>query len=279
VGFRLLISGALALLSATTVADDPLRWGVTTDDPWNGTARQAAALAALPERPALRVVFDEHVDPDDYRAPLEALGAVATIMGELLDSSAATEYDDGAYRRRLDAYLDTLWPLVDVWEIGNEVNGEWAGTPESQARRIAWGLDAVEARGGMTALTLYANMTCAEEPEHELFAWVATWLDDGVRARPDYVLLSWWPDDCPGTPDWPATFDRLGRLFPHAKLGLGENGIAAAAAKPAQAAWCYAPGIDHPRYIGGCFWWYFRTEMVPAGTPTWQALADAMARD
>ena len=268
---------ALCALALPAVAADPLAFGVTTDDPWTDTQDQVAALEALPERPALRVVFDVPVGPGEYAAPLAALAAVATVVGEIVDSSDVAALSDEAFRRRVDDYLATLWPLVDVWEIGNEVNGGWTGDPASQADRVAYAFDAVAARGGRTALTLYANFGCAEAGEEEPLAWVEHHLAPRVRDGVDYVLLSWWPDDCDAPPpDWPAVFEALGLLFPHAAFGIGETGVADAAVAAAQAAWCYAPGIEHPRFIGGCFWWDFRGDMVPAGLPLWQVLAAAM---
>ena len=275
---RQLALALLVVLALPAAAADPLAWGVTTDDPWADTDDQARALAALPQRPALRVVFDVAVGPEEYREPLETLGGVATIMGEMVDSSDALQLDDAAFRTRVDGYLAALWPLVDVWEIGNEVNGGWTGAPARQALRVAYAFDAVTDRGGRTALTLYANFGCLEEGEEDPLTWSERHLAPELRDGLDYVLLSWWPDDCAAPPpDWQAVFDALGLLFPHAALGIGETGAHDAAAAAHQAAWCYAPGIDHARFIGGCFWWEFRTDMVPAGAPLWQVLAAAMA--
>ena len=34
--------------------------------------------------------------------------------------------------------------------------------------------------------------------------------------------------------------------------------------------------IDHPRYVGGHFWWYFNEDMVPRGTTLWNLLAQVL---
>ena len=273
----ILLLPVLAFVPA--VAADPLTFGVTTDDPWTDTAAQAAALEALPRRAALRVVFDVPVGPEEYSDPLARLGEVATIMGEIVDSSDAASLDAAAYRERIDAYLAALWPLVDVWEIGNEVNGGWTGDAAVQSERVAYAFDAVSARGGRSALTLYANFGCLEKDENDPLVWAERYLPPRVREGIDYVLLSWWPEDCHASPpDWQAVFDGLGVLFPHAALGIGEAGADNPVAAARLAAWCYAPGIEHPRFIGGCFWWHFRSDMVPLGMPLWRTLAAAMER-
>ncbi|ATG22054.1 hypothetical protein CO705_19280 [Ralstonia pickettii] len=231
------------------------------------------ALAHLPHRPTARVVFDEGMSASHYAAPVAAIRRVAYVMGELADSSTLKQYTPPELRRRATAYLRTLGSHVDVWEIGNEVNGEWAGNPRDVVDKTLAAYDAIRQGGGRTALTLYYNEGCAEQPSHAMFGWAERNLPARLREGVDYVFISFYEDDCKiAAPAWNAVFQRLGELFPHAALGFGEVGTRHAAGKPALIAHYYGLAVDHPRYVGGYFWWYFRQDMVPRSRPLWRDL-------
>lgn len=269
----LLLAAALGACASPRGAGERV-WGVTLDDVSRPDAA-AAALAALPVRPFVRVVFDEAVPATRYRAPLGALRPVAGIMGELLDSRFLARASLEGYAARTTEYLDALGSLVDVWEVGNEVNGEWAGPPAEVAAKVHVALELVKARGGRAALTLYYNQGCAEAPEHDLLAWAAARIAPPDAARLDWVLVSYYQDDCPGPPpDWEDVFARLGGLFPAARLGIGECGTARPEKKEAVLRRCYAIDPPGPRFMGGYFWWYFAVDMIPATRPLHRTLVE-----
>jgi hypothetical protein len=254
-------------------------WGVTVDDVWN-TQPTADALARLPRRATARVVLDVGPAPTEYVEPVTTVHRVADIMGELVDSSRLAEVTLEEYAARTDAFLEALGRVVDVWEIGNEVNGEWTGDSKSVAAKIRVSYDAVKARGGRTALTLFYNRGCAEDPHREVFRWASEHLPPALRRGIDQVWLSYYEEDCPGVrPDWQAEFDRLGELFPSAALGIGECGARGHDRKAEVLERCYRIAVDHPRFVGGGFWWHFSEDMVPASKPLWSVLAQLMAGD
>src|SRR5207244_11779026 len=48
-----------------------------------------------------------------------------------------------------------------------------------------------------------------------------------IRLNVNYVLVSWYPDQCPGeTPNWPWVFGELASILPNSKVGFGELGTA-----------------------------------------------------
>ncbi|ACL65582.1 putative transmembrane protein [Anaeromyxobacter dehalogenans 2CP-1] len=255
-------------------------WGVTVDDPWN-TAPTVQALARLPRRPTARIVFDLRPRATDYAAPVAAIRRAADVMGLLVDSSDLASLPPDAYAARLHEYLDALWPLVDVWEVGNEVNGQWTGDSRTVAAKVALAHAAVKARGGRTAITLHYDGGCsATPPDRGAFRWAARHLSPGLRREVDYVWLSYYEDECPGTrPDWRAVFGRLGTLFPRAALGIGECGAEDARRRPGALARCYRIRAPHPRFVGGYFWWHFSEDMVPASRPLWRSLASLVPGD
>lgn len=252
-------------------------WGVTIDDV-SGTADIVEALRALPRRATARVVFDERVAAEDYVAPVTAIHAVSDVLGELLDSSAVASYSVGEYAARADEYLARLGGVVDVWEVGNEINGEWLGGTADVVAKMTAAFDRAQAAGARTALTLYYNRDCWQDADHEMFTWAEANVPARMKQGLDWVLVSFYEDDCNGiTPDWPAEIARLGAIFPAARLGLGECGTRDEARKAEYVRRYYGMRLDEPRWIGGWFWWWFREDMVPRTRPLWAVLAQAWA--
>jgi hypothetical protein len=96
----------------------------------------------------------------------------------------------------------------------------------------------------------------------------------------DFVFVSYYEDDCNGAqPDWQAVFDKLGLMFPQAKIGIGECGTKHEDKKEAYIKRYYTMNIAHPRYVGGYFWWYFVDDMVPATNHLWSVLNNVIERN
>ncbi|MGM3278036.1 hypothetical protein [Ralstonia sp. 24A2] len=278
---RLILAAAMLVLGASTEAAGPVGampagpvplYGVTVDAVDNVSA-VVDALSHLSRTPTVRIVFDEGMNAPDYAASVAAIRRVAYVMGELVDSSTLKQYDVPQMRERATTYFDTLGHNVDLWEIGNEINGEWAGRTRDVVDKTLAAYAVIKQRGGRTALTLYYNEGCSEAPSHAMFDWSERNLPPDLRNGLDYVFISFYEDDCKiAPPDWRAVFDRLGQLFPHAVLGFGEVGTRLAARKGALIAHYYGLSIAHPRFAGGYFWWYFRQDMVPRTRPLWRSM-------
>jgi hypothetical protein len=251
-------------------------WGVTVDDV-SQQGEIVESLRALARRPTVRVVFDEGRAAASYRAPVGAIHGVADVMGEVLDSYAFSRVGVSEYETRAQDYVNTMSDIVDIWEIGNEVNGEWLGATTDVVAKVLSGFLRAAARGKATALTLYFNQGCYESADHEMFRWVADNLPMTLRSGLDYVLVSYYEDDCNGLqPDWSAQFRALASLFPRGHLGFGECGTKDAGKKAAYIERYYGMKVDEPRFVGGYFWWYFRQDMVPRSQPLWAVLDGAM---
>lgn len=207
-------------------------------------------------KPVVRVVFDfdekifeekkYHFRPEDFRAEVKGyydaivqLRPYASIMGELIDSSAVyrCHYDPSpvrTYEARTTAYVEGLKDVVDVWEIGNEINGEWVGwlgeswrgpniTVEQMAdvrNRTVSGLAATYRTlkqikpDALTALTFYYNSDTVNHgwTDDEKFNAdgvlvkyghyydMLEWAGSYRRQLPDvdYVFLSYYEDDNEG---------------------------------------------------------------------------------
>ena len=231
------------------------------------------SISSLSKRPTTRVVFDKWAPASDYIQALNALYPNSYIMGELLDSFDVQDYTTQQYRERVKEYLDAHGNKVDIWEIGNEVNGEWLGNPGQVVSKIENAYHQVNARGYRTALTLYYNKNCWKYASEEMFNWAETRLSADLRKGLDYLLVSYYEEDCNNLkPDWQSVFNQLGEIFPSARLGFGEVGIKDKARKAEYLEDYYTIKIDHPRYVGGHFWWYYKQDMVSKTKPLWLTL-------
>ena len=255
-------------------------YGVTFDS-INNIEVAKEALASLSKKVMVRVVFDEKISAQSYRASLLQLKEVSSVMGELFDSEYLPHYSFKEYKKRVDEYLDVLGDVVDVWEIGNEVNGEWTGEPSDVAKKVAYAYSAVKKRGYKSALTLYYNDYtyndgCWAKPEEKMRPWAKKYLDKELKEGVEYLFVSYYEEDCdnyrPTKLEWERLFKELGKMFPNSKLGFGEVGTSNPSKKAEYLKRYYTLDINASRYVGGYFWWYAKEDMVPKSKPLWSVL-------
>ena len=187
---------------------------------------------------------------------------------------------------------------MDIWEIANEINGEWlrphpAGsnsTVASEEQQIGQMVEAaygiVKNAGGKVAVTLYYNAddkgnTSYENYQDDWRTWPTQFLSRAVLSGTDYAFMSYYPYDNPdltATPNWVVTFTLMESMFPNALVGFGEIGtsnIGAAWAKQSGIITTFYPMVDSfadPKFVGGFFWWNYVEQMVPYTTQYWQLL-------
>ncbi len=267
----------------------PPIYGVTLDDLTDLNAIDASLLA-LPKKPTARIVFDPDTPAASYVTPLRTLHHDAYIVGEIMDSYYYPITPDQLDKRTKEL-VSTLKDVVDIWEIGNEINGDWlradpqgpeaTATPEEQqiGQMVLSTFNTVEAIGGKTMLTLYYNQdpngqNCAALSIDNWRTWPNQFLPAAVLAGVDYAMLSYYPyQDCQGlTPDWAADFALLESMFPNAQVGFGEIGtsmINAPASVQTNLITTYYGMIGcqlSPKFVGGVFWWNYAEQMVPSAT-------------
>ncbi|MCI5145976.1 MAG: hypothetical protein D3923_10710, partial [Candidatus Electrothrix sp. AR3] len=278
------------------VAGSEYIFGVTIDAPWydNDVEKNEIkdALASHTLKPTVRVVFDSCMypvdkcvaacekcwDPSDYQQPLENIASAAFIMGEILDSAYVKDYSVDEYIERTNEYLNRFEGIVDIWEIGNEVNGDWLGLTTDVVKKIEGAYKEVKNRGLVAALNLYYNKPCVDtDSEYEMFNWVNANISDDMKDELDYVFFSYYEDDCNGVvhtqEEWQAVFDALHLIFPNSKLGFGEVGTKQCS-KKAQYMNRYYHQLDiqGDYFVGGYFWWYYKQDCVPKTKKLWRTL-------
>ena len=251
-------------------------YGVTIDAVGN-LNKIVTSLSNLKVRPTTRIVFDEWQPATNYTNAVNQIHNVSYIMGEILDSYYMHEYTVNQYKNRVKEYLGVLGNKVDIWEIGNEINGEWLGSTQSVINKISYAFDTLSAAGKQTAITLYYNKNCWENPQNEMFRWAHENIPERIKNKIDYVLVSYYEDDCNNyQPDWQQVFDSLHTMFPNSKIGIGECGTNIASRKEEYINRYYRMSITTPNYVGGYFWWYYKQDCVPWTKALWSVLNNAM---
>ncbi len=286
---------ALATPSAGTTQAQPgsVLYGVTIDTIAH-LAQIRSSLVALPQRPTVRVVFDRSEPASYYVQATQSISQVGWVMGELLDSSAERSITAHQLRTRTQAYLRTLGASVSIWEVGNELNGNWTGPYSQVAAKAKAAFSVVHAAGARTAITLYANdfapQHCGDGLSELTPAQFARhYLPARLRNHLDYLLLSYYPTQCRGVEPTGATLAArlkvLHGLFPHARLGFGEVGLpnpvkSATLQKARQIMrWAYALNPHLTYYAGGYFWWYGAEDALRPGAPLRRNLGRAFSAE
>jgi hypothetical protein len=258
---------------STAIVDTNRIWGVTTDA-INKQSAQVQALSHLCRKPTVRIVFDEWQPATEYTSFVNAVHNVSFIMGEILDSYYMKQYNLQQYTDRTNEYMNAFQDKVDIWEVGNEVNGEWCGSTSDVVAKITSAYNIVKAHNKKAELTLYYNWNCWSKPANEMFRWTLNNIPASMRTGLDYVFVSYYEDDCNGyQPNWQKVFDSLHVIFPNSKLGIGECGTTKSAKKASYMTRYYTMHVTTPNFVGGFFWWYWRQDCVPYTTkPLWKTL-------
>jgi hypothetical protein len=259
-------------------------YGVTVDD-ISSLSDIVLALGVLPHKPTTRIVFDEGQSPAYYAQAVAAISAVSYVMGEILDSAFVKNVSPAAYQQRTSDYLSALSTGVDLWEVGNEINGNWLGSTADVVAKMTGAYNLVKSAGGKTELTLYG---CSDSDQnYDMIAWAKANVPPQMAAGLDYVLVSYYEGDC-GSPraasEWPGLFQQLRGLFPNAGVGFGEVGSVDSNGQDVNDVTTASPylqkyyGMKVPvtNYVGGYFWWYFREDMVPSTLPLFPILSAAI---
>jgi hypothetical protein len=274
-----LATAAPAQAAASSAAAATPLFGVTVDE-ISRLQALTAALAALPRRPTTRVYFNVREPASYYAEAVPAIHAVSGVMGELLDSSDETSITTAQLQARTREYLAALGSAVDIWEIGNEVNGNWTGEYSVVSEKLTAAFAAVSATGAQSALTLYANNfgpnNCGDgtsELTPQQFS--ERYVPAQVAASLSYVLLSYYPSQChnrePSAGELSSTLQSLHALYPRAALGFGEVGLPRRVRRGSLhkaeqiMRWAYSLNPGLPYYAGGYFWWYAAEDALHPG--------------
>ncbi len=278
----------------------PLR-GVTADSVEN-LDELAASIQVMTAQPAVRIVFDPENAVSDYAQGIQKLGKHAYLMGELIDSDSMTLYTAEEVGKRAEDFISAYGDQIDIWEIGNEINGEWVGKdPEEINAKVQAAYDVVSTRHHhKTAITLnyWSGPACYNRSWEPTLKYAET-VPEEIRKGVDYVFLSIYETACdpyqkPTAKQIGAMLVELGKLFPNASLGIGEIGAqnetdgfpAPTYSEKVRIARRYYGMHDElkeivgARFVGGYFWWYYCEDALPKDGKgsIWPVLNELLAR-
>lgn len=181
----------------------------------------------------------DQVINDDYVAHVREISQVSDVMALVADSHDMYKFREDGDKTcvgRVDECFTKLGEFVRIWEIGNEVNGEWTDYPrgdtedddafdkrlESElptksyqeldairrkvAKQITDAFHYIDDHGGQTALTFYYNQHLGKGcwssdarggNEYEMLTWANKYVtDQRMRDRLKYVFIRFYEDDC-----------------------------------------------------------------------------------
>lgn len=253
-------------------------YGVTTELV-SGLAALSAAVERHTKTVTVRIVFQDGTTASDYQAAVSALRQHSYIMGEVSDSTALAAQTVEGYRTRTKDFVSTFRDTIDIYEIGNELNGEWVGSsPEDINAKVQAAYDVVKKDYASLKLRTAITLNYWPTTNYYMHPWEDTLtyaksMPEEIRNGTDYLLLSFYeeagsPEVRPSDADFIKIFSALMPLFPNARVGMGEIGTARAAEKTRVANRYYGmhnavkAGVGS-RYVGGYFWWYYYQDCVP----------------
>lgn len=258
-------------------------YGLTVDDGWYedvSLEEIVLSLKNLKKKPTVRIVMSKDTGVSEYVEIFEKIHDVAYIMAQPVDSYEMNLYEDEKdYRARFAEAYEYLGDYVDIWEVGNEVNGEeWIKQDNTLiADKITAAYKEIKSKGKKTAITFYY-----ENPEYErdMFEWIRSYLPDEIREGVDYSFISYYEDENEGyIPDWKTVFAELEELFPNSKLGIGECGNIAKDADEKSKIRMFNKYYSMPdyssSYVGGYFWWNYVEDCIPCeGNAVYEAVKE-----
>lgn len=158
--------------------------GVTVDS-LDDIEETAAVLSSSANRLTVRLVMDSERPLEDCVRAVAALKPHADIMIQVIDSTDLPDRSASWIAKRTQDAMDAFGDDITLWEIGNELNGSWAGSSPSQINakaRAAY--DVVRAAGGRTAVTFnyWSSHDCYDQP------WEAT---PPMRGRRRQAFPTW----------------------------------------------------------------------------------------
>jgi len=284
-------SDPVAFSTATGRAIPDTLYGVTTEY-ITQLSDLSMSLSRHTKRPCIRIVFQPGMSASEYSSAVSTMRNSSYIFGQLYDSTAFQEASISQIQQKTRNFLDTFGENIDIYEIGNELNGEWVGSSQSEIdSKVIAIYDVI--KNEYSSLKIRTAITLNYWPNSNYYAqsWentetYAANMPAKLRSGADYLLLSFYetagnPIYYPTNQDFVSILTKMANNFPNAKVGIGEIGAQGAvdglprdptlADKQRIANRYYGMHNDVKnllgsignRYIGGYFWWYYFQDCVP----------------
>ncbi len=254
-------------------------------------ADAVVSLQLLPQKTFCRLVFNlgeprNVPNPEWFEPFVSPISSASVVMGLPLDAGEWYDLTVEDIVNRYTAFADypPVSNYVDIWEIGNEVNGDWLLEGDINSVMNAVYLNWYEMkvnRNKKVALTFYLAPELDTTSPYEMFTWINAFvaLHRDIVEQLDYVFISYYEDDHNGIqPIWFQIFSQLNEIFPSSKLGIGECGTTDILKKAEYIDRYYRLSFpaDREWFINGGFWWYYRDDCIPYTKPLWTVMYNAI---
>ena len=259
-------------LLASEITSQEKIYGITINDSWYNDIKIEDIIEGiknLPVKPVVRIVMSKDKNTQEYVSLFKEIHKVAYVMAQPVDSFEMNTYKSvESYKKHFEDSYKYLKDYVDIWEIGNEVNGEeWIKeNPKFTAKKIYLVYKYIKDKNRTTALTSYYFPP--EENKISMENWLKKYIPDDMKSGLDYVFVSYYEDDNDNfQPNWKNIFINLEQIFPNSKLGIGECGNtsqnATTKSKIKMINHYYSMPKYTTNYVGGYFWWYWVQDCIP----------------
>ena len=198
------------IITDTSKAGPEIIYGVTLENVHNKFEKTLYSLGTLGKKTTSRIVFDNEEMPFQYLEQVQKIRKVSYVMGEIVDSYEMKRLSFSKYKIRVKQYVDLLNDDVDIWEAGNEINGEWNGSIDDMVNRLKFCINYIKLKNKKTAVTFFYNKNCWQNPDNEMFTWINNSFPNELASKIDYVFVSYYEDNCKSdAPEWQGVFDSL----------------------------------------------------------------------
>lgn len=242
--------------------DGKIRKGFTIDTIDN-IDEIVESIRNLKETPMVRVVFDYPEKPAYYKEAIDKLCRVAYIIGQPSDSEYSKKMTVTQYATRFNDYINNF-PQIQVWEVGNEISGDWLSPFIIQQTEAAIELCNKYSKKVMT--TLYWNTTTCADRNGLWTEWCNRNLTEKIRSGTYYATLSVYGFDCEGPEPTYQELDKqldiLKHLFPYSQVMIGEFGKAGSTA-------VMKHYVNYPR-LGFGGYWHGSQDLAKVGSSIWK---------
>ncbi|WP_067143229.1 hypothetical protein [Oceanivirga salmonicida] len=246
-------------------------YGITINDSYDENIEIdeiVNAIKDMPVVPTVRIVMSYDIEPEEYLEVFKKIHSVAYVMAEPVDSYVMNKYTNVKdYIKRYEKSYEILSPYVDIWEIGNEINGDWLGDNQKLiVNKMIAAYNFIREKGAVTALTSYYIVP--DKNENKMLDWLEKHVPKNMKDGLDYLFVSYYEDDNNGyNPNWEKIFLEVSERFPKQKIGIGECGISnnnsSLEEKLKIINKYYGMPVYTKNFVGGYFWWYWVDDSIP----------------
>ncbi len=229
-----------------------------SDDVADGTGIDVPKLGRLSARglgkATIAVVMFSGIDPIIYKPIFRELRQLGhKTMARVVDSFAMKDYSVRAYRNRYQDVVKKLDDLIDIYECGNELSGNWLGEHSVEKTREA--LKVCARTNKPRAITLFFDNS------------IPQYMGDWAKTYPlaaEYVFASDYVASYLDTMTPISTvISQLAKIYPTSLVGIGEYGMNIASGadvatdeqRAAMVTLFEGRKLVDPRDIGGGFYW------------------------